>query len=907
MSWSRFLRRKFWDKERARELEAYLETETDENIARGMTSDEARHAARRKLGNPTQIREEIYRMNSVALIESLWQDVRYGLRMLAKNRGFTAVVVLSLALGIGANTAIFSLMNAALLKMLPVKSPEQLVQFKSVIPNIGSSEYFPYPAFKEFRDHNQVFSGVFAFAGINNVDFEMNGEGGIARGQVVSGEYFSVLGVNAVAGRIITPEDDKFAGGSPVAVISYEYWQKRFGLDPAAIGKKVVLNNSPFTIVGVTPPEFFGLQPGERIDVSVPMKMIAQVRPGWVAVGTPYYVFSSPARNWLHIMARLKPGVSTEQALANMEPTFRQAMREHVEGFTGTPFDSPAARRALLGAKLQLSSGGQGLEALRQKFSKPLFILMAAVALLLLITCANVANLLLARANARSKEIAVRLTVGAGRLRLVRQLIAESTLLAIAGGALGLLLAFWASRSLLVLMSHGSSPVSLSVRPDGTVLAFTLLVSLLTAILAGIAPAWRAARTNLAPSLVETTRSAGKGGGRSRFAKSLIVLQVALSLVLLVGAGLLTRSLENLKDFYPGFNKDNVLLLSLNPGLIGYKETRPGALYQTLLERFKALPGVRAVSFSMDTPLSGYFANVVPNIEGYKPPSGKEMTPVGFNIVGPDYFKAIETRILLGREFTARDQAGAPRVAIINQTMARDYYGNTNPIGRRISNPDWVADPSWLEIVGVVDDARQRDLRRQAEPMFYTPVAQSSIPGDVTFEIRTAMNPAAMASAARHVVAQLGSRLPVINVTTLSEQVDDSLVQERLIASLSSLFGILALILAAVGLYGLMTYAVNRRTNEVGIRMALGAQRGEIARMVLRESLLLVIIGLAVGIPVSLGASRLISSELYGLKPFDPITIAAAGFILMAIAALAGYLPARRASRVDPMVALRYE
>jgi predicted permease len=901
MRWNRFVRRKYWDEERARELEAYLDIETAENIARGMTAGEARHAALRKLGNRTIIREEIYRMNSIAFIESLWQDVRYGLRTLAKNRAFTLVVVLSLALGIGANTAIFSLMNAALLKMLPVKNPEQLVQFK------GLDYWFPYPAFKKFRDRNRVFSGVLAFASVRNLDFEVNGQGGIANGQVVSGNYFSVLGVNAILGRTLTTEDDKIACGSPVAVISYNYWQRRFGLDPAVIGKKVVLNNSPFTIIGVTPPEFFGLEPGERIDVSVPITMIEQARPGYAAKGTPYYVLTCPVRNWLRIMARLRPGVTRERALVNAEPIFRQVVREALEGLSGLPFDSPAVRRAILQTRLQLTSGGQGLAALRRQFSRPLFILMAAVALLLLITCANVANLLLARANARSKEIAVRLTVGAGRLRLMRQIITEGIVLAVAGGALGLVLAFWASRSLLLLMSHSKSPISLNVQPDLTVLAFTLLVSVFTAFLFGIIPSWRAARANLAPSLIESTRSAGRGGGRSRLARGLVILQVGLSLVLLIGAGLLARSLENLKAFYPGFNKDNVLLLSLNPGVIGYRGTRSNTLYQTLLDRIAALPGVRGASFSMDTPLSGGSNGTEVRVEGYKPESGKELTPVGLNLVGPAYFTTLETPILLGRDFTAADQAHTPKVAIVNQTMADYYFGNTNPLGRRISMPGWVGDPAWFEIVGVVKDAKQHDLREHSTPMAYMPVSQSGVPSGVTFEIRTLRNPTTISAVVLHAIAQTDSRLPVFNVRTLGEQLDDSLLQERLVASLSSLFGALALILAAVGLYGLMTYAVNRRTSEMGIRMALGARPGEIARMVLRESLRLVIAGLAVGIPVSLGASRLISSELYGLKPFDPVTIVAAGFALMAIAAFAGYLPARRASRVDPMVALRYE
>jgi predicted permease len=532
---------------------------------------------------------------------------------------------------------------------------------------------------------------------------------------------------------------------------------------------------------------------------------------------------------------------------------------------------------------------------------------MAAVALLLLITCANAANLLLARASVRQKEIAVRLTVGAGRLRLVRQLITESALLALTGGALGLLLAFWASRSLLILMSHSANPLSLSVRPDSTVLGFTLLASLLTALLFGIVPAWRVVHVDLSPALIESTRSAGRGGGRSRLGKCLVTSQVAVSLVLMIGAGLLARSLQNLKSFYPGFNKDNVLLLSLNPGMVGYKGKEANALYRTLRDRIGVLPGVRVVSFSMDAPLSGSSNGTELKVEGYKPQSGRELTPVSLNIVGPGYFKTLDTPVLLGCDFTSADQADAPKVAIVNETAAHEYFGDTNPLGRRISMPGWVGDPSWFEIVAVVKDARQRDLRQRPMPMAYVPVFQSGVPSGVTYEIRTAINPATMTTAVLHTITQTDSRLLVFNVRTLSEQMDDSLLEERLVASLSILFGALAVLLACIGLYGLMTYAVNRRTSEIGIRMALGAERAQIARMILRETLLLVTIGLAIGIPASFGASRLIRSELYGLQPGDPITISLAGIFMAAIATFAAYLPARRPSRVDPMIALRYE
>jgi predicted permease len=862
-----------------------------------------KHGSRRGEGweVPTLIREEIYRMNSIGVLETVLQDLRYSLRVVAKSPGFACVVVLSLALGIGANTAIFSLMDAALLKLLPVKKPEQLVQFKAM------DYWFPYPAFQKFRDRNQAFSGVFAFASLHDVDFEVNGQGAIAEGQIVSGDYFSTLGVNAVLGRIITPADTKAEGESPVAVISHEYWRRRFASDPGVIGKNVVLNNSPFTIVGVTPSEFFGLEPGERVDVSIPLTMIGQVRPGYAAPGSQYDVLTSPFRNWLRVMARLRPGITREQAHANMEPIFRQAMREAADGLHGLPFDSAIGRRALLAVKLEITSGGQGLAALRQRFSKPLLILMTAVVLLLLITCANVANLLLARANSRRKEIAVRLTVGAGRLRLVRQLITESVLLAIVGGVLGLLLAFWASRSLLALVSQSANPISLSVSPDGRILGFALLVSALTALLFGIVPAYRATRLDLSPTLIESTRSSGKGSGRSQLAKGLVILQVALSLVLMTGAGLLARSLKNLRSFYPGFNKDNVLLLSLNPGMTGYKDTQTNALYRTLCERIGVLPGVRAVSFSMEVPLSGSSNGTELKVEGYKPRSGGELTPAGLNLVGPEYFETLETPILRGRDFALSDQALALKVAIINETAARDYFGDTNPLGRHISMPEWIGDPSWFEIVGVVKDAKQRDLRQQQTPMAYVPVFQSGVPSGVTFEIRTASNPATTTAAVLHAIARTDSRLPVFNVRTLNEQIDESLLEERLVASLSSLFGALAVLLACVGLYGLMMYAVNRRANEIGIRIALGAERRQIVRMILRETVLMVAAGLAIGIPTSFGLSKLIQSELYGLQPHDPITIAAASLLMGAIAALAAYLPARRASRVDPMVALRYE
>jgi predicted permease len=631
-----------------------------------------------------------------------------------------------------------------------------------------------------------------------------------------------------------------------------------------------------------------------------------QIMGPFAATGTPYDVMTSALRNWLYIMGRLKPGVSKEQATAYLEPIFEGSIRGALEALTRVPFGSEPIRRAFLSLRLQLDTGGQGLRTLRERFSKPLLIVMAVVVLLLLVTCANIANLLLARGNSRQREIAVRLAIGAGRARLIRQLIAESVVLAVAGGAAGLLLAFWAGKSVLLMMSHSRTPVALDVRPDATVLAFTLAISVFTALLFGIAPAWKAARLRLTPRSLQATRSSRSIGTSSRLAKALVIVQVAVSLVLAIGAGLLTRSLTNLKDFYPGYNKDNVLLLSLDPGTIGYQEQQQVPLFERFLDRLSAIPGVRSATYSVHGLLNPNMSTSAIRVEGQKIEDRTELPPVGIEPVAPHYFATIQTPVLLGRDFTAADRHGALKVAAINQAAAHFYFGDANPIGRRISIPGYRGDPSWLEIIAMVEDVKFHNLREQATPMAYLSILQYP-ESPVTFEVRTAMNPAYVSTAVTNAIKAIDARLPVFNVKTLSTQLDDSLVQERLVASLSSTFGALALLVAGIGLYGLMAYAVNRRTNEIGIRMALGAKPAQISRMVLRETLLLVGLGLAIGIPAAMIASRLIASELFGLQSRDPITVLMASLLTASIAVLAGFLPARRASRVDPMVALRHE
>lgn len=854
------------------ELCSHLEMLVEENLRKGMSPEEARYAALRSFGGVEQVKEIYREKRGLPMIETLLQDLRYGSRMLAKSPGFTAVVVLSLALGIGANTAIFSLIDAVLLKMMPVRNPEQLVQLTWTAPDGRPDDSFSYPGFEEFRDHNQVFSGVFAFESLDRVNVGVNGQGELVAGQVVSGNYYSVLGVNAVAGRTIGPEDDRVPGPSPVAVISYNYWKRRFNFDPAVVGKGITLNGSPFTIIGVTPSEFFGLQVGDSVDLSIPTKMLAQVEPEWGVAERS--IFEARDTWWLRVMARTKPGVTEKQALANVETLFEQIKNETVGPF---PSNVPQLRQEILGTRIRIEPGSRGLSALRQRFSKPLLILMTVVGLVLLIACANVANLLLARSTARQREIAVRLTLGAGRPRLIRQLMTENLLLALCGGACGLLFAFWGTSLLLRLLSSSSTPIALSLAPDARVLCFTALVSLLTGILFGLAPALRATRLNLTPALKESASSPVGAGHRPGLSRALVALQVALSLMLLISAGLFVRSLQKLKSLDPGFNPEKVLLVSVDPTLIGYKGERSVNLYKGLLEEINAIPGVRAASLSSFSPISsGRWSNIVA-VQGYTP-QPNEGIGVHVNQVGPGYFKTLRIPVLMGREFTERDAAGAPNVAIINQTMAHYYYGGQNPIGKRfgLGGPETAGS---LEIVGVVQDAKYNNLREQTPRMAYIPFLQSGA-GNMTFEIRTANDPASVAGAVRQAVQSADKNLPIFDVRTLTQQMDESLIQERLVATLSSLFGLLALSLACVGLYGIMTYTVARRTNEIGIRMALGAQQSDVLWMVMRETLMLIIVGVTIGLPAALVATRLITSMLFGLTPSDPPTIFAATLLL---------------------------
>jgi len=834
-------------------------------------------------------------------MSTLIQDLKFGLRMLAKNPGFTAVAVLTLALGIGANTAIFSLLNVIMLRELPVQSPQQLVLLGKA-RSAGSSDDFAdtqiysYPFYREMRQKNQVFSDMSALLSL--LFGKMHGAvGGGAElepldVQLVSGNYFSMLGVKPILGRSFTEAEDEPAGGHPVAMASYSWWDHRWARDPSIIGKTVTLGSTVYTIIGVTSRGFFGTTVGESPNLWIPLSMEKQVSPGWN--GLDNKSFQS-----LYILGRLKPGVSVGQAQANVNLLARQIWRE----FAGSTL-TQREQEDLQHAQIELTPAARGLPRLRREASLPLQILMAVVGLVLLIACANIANLLLARATAREREIAVRMSLGAGRTRLIRQMLTETVLLAVAGGALGVALASWTGNGILAMVPHGSDPLPLDVAPDARVLGFTFIVSLATALLCGIAPALRATRLALSSSLKEG-RGAISIASRTPLARTLIVSQVALSLVLLIGAGLFLRTLVNLSHVDTGFNKENVLMFGIDPPSVGYKEDqRVVSLYQQIEQRVSVLPGVRAAGISFFTFNQGEWTDPV-SVIGRMPTPENDMA-VTHNVVGPGYFATLGIPLLLGRAFGPQDTGASPKVAVINETFARWYLPGGSPIGRHFGIGGDPAHSNDIEVVGVVKDAKYEGLRERPFPAAYYPYTQR-VQYLNDFEVRYTGKPDAIISEVRQAIGQVDRSLPVAYQGTMVEQVNRSIAGQALIARLSTFFGLLAAFLACIGIYGLMSYAVMRRTNEIGIRMALGAETSGVLWMVMRESLILVAAGVGIGIPAALAAARLVSSVLYGLKASDPVTIASSALVMIAVAALAGYLPARRAAKVDPMVALRYE
>jgi len=833
-------------------------------------------------------------------VDGLTQDLRHALRLIRKNPGFAAFVALTLGLGIGANASIFSLLDQVLVRRLPVRDPEQLVLLNGPGPNVGwitnSSSVlstFSHPMFEDFRDRNQVFSGVLArYPTSLQVALEDGTEEVDA--SLVSGTFFQVLGVGASLGRVFTSDDDRTPGGHPIAVLSHGYWVRRFGGDPGVIGRAIRINGQPLNVVGVAESGFHGIQLGRSAELFVPCMMKPRITPTWNGIGERRVM-------WLEVMARLRPGVTVEQAASAMNVLYRQILEAEAKELAGRP---ESFLKRFVEKKLEVLPGAQGAPELQSQLRTPLVVLMAMVGLVILIACANVANLLLARASSRQQEIAVRLALGARRGHLARQLLAESLVLSLLGAVAGLLLAAWTTGVLLRALPFEGVAQTLSADPDWRVATFALGLALVTALLVGLAPALQATRPDLASTLKQHAAAVAGGQQPLRFRKGLVIAQVALSALLLVGAGLFSRSLVNLRSLDPGFAKEGLLSFSVDPIHGGRSLDQSLLLYFRLRERLQEIPGVDSVSMTTEPLMTDSHDISTVAVEGYVPQEGENMNP-DVNGVGPDLFATLGMPLLAGRDIDERDGAAAPKVAVVNETFARYFFGSRSPIGRHFG---WGrSDPLQIEIVGVVRDAKFGNLRDSVPRFVYVPYAQNRDLGALTFYVRGQGGVAALSAAVREAVREVDPALPVVDLRTMRATIDESLFVDRIVAGLSAAFGLLATLLAAVGLYAVMSFAVARRTREIGVRVALGAGRARVLRLVLSEVALLSAIGMAIGLPGGWGMGRLLESRLFGLTAFDPATLATVALVLAATTLVAGVLPALRATRVDPATALRQQ
>ena len=927
-----FLKRNL-EQELADEIQLHLEMQIEDFERQGMNPDEARFAALRKFGGVDQVKEKYRDRRGLPFVETFLRDLGYGARMLRRSPIVTTVAILSLALGIGANTALFSVVDAVLLKTLPVEAPDRLLVFEwqagrafrttgmsgtsnvTVPPNMRGLSLFGYETVERMQQaqiaagSETPLSDLFAFGPLSKLTAKVGDEAEIIKGQAVSGNYFAALRVQPSVGRAITPDDDR-SGAAPVVLLSNQFWQDRFAANPAVIGQQLMLNRQSFTIVGVTPPEFNGtLQVNYKPDVTVPL-----------ALEPLLFAEKSNLKQgiwWLNVMGRLKPGATDEQARESLNGAFQSAALELMP----PPSKANQLAAAQLDSKdyprLLSESGRRGMPDVRKRFAPSIYVLFIVVALVLLIACANVANLLLARAALRGPEISVRLAVGAGRWSLIRQLLTESLLLAALGGALGVLFAFWGKSMLLALTKEetGLVPSGVDLSINWRVLIFTLVISLLTGLLFGSIPAWRATGLDLTTAL---KNSRGTSMPVSRLSKGLLVLQLAVSFLLLMGAGLFIRTLYNLQRVNVGFNQENLLVFRLEPEDSGYEDERLLQFYQQLFSRLDHLPDVRGVTFGR-VPLianSNWFNDFL--LPGESESTAPERDTMR-QIVRENYFATMEIPFLSGREFTPRDDAHAPRVGIVNQTFVREFFPDGEVLGKSVRFP---GDKSGIEIVGVVADTKYESQREDVKPLLYTPWQQEVAElGEMHFVIRTLSEPAALAASVRQVVRELDSNLPVIEIGTQAARAQSVLGQERLYVRLLSFFGGVALLLAAIGLFGVMAFSVSQRTKEIGIRMAFGAQMASVLKLIIWQGMKLVLLGLTAGALSWYVLNRVLQSQyfgpgtwergmtqqLYGIKLSDPLTLIVTGSLLILVALIACWLPARRAAKVDPLVALRYE
>jgi len=864
----------------------------------------------------------------------LARDLRYTWRGLSRSPLFTFVSVLSLALGVGANTAIFTLVDEVLLRMLPVKSPEQLVLFNGPRNHYGNNSggnMLSYPMYEDFRENfvdrgsapslprvsqpvpnpaptPKIFSGMFARRPIA-MNVGVSGQTERVPGELVSGTYFQVLGVGAAVGRVIVPDDDKVRGDGYVAVLSYDYWRNRFGADPKIVGQRLMINGYPFTVVGVSQAGFDGLDIGAVTSVRVPAMLKAQMTPNWDDV-------DNRRTRWVNVFARLKPGVTREQALATIQPFFHGLLEQEVQAsfFSNT---TPYTREQFLKGQVELLPAAQGRSPIRQQLEAPLKVLFYIVGGVLLIACANVASLLIARASTRQKEIAVRLALGASRGRIVTQLLVESITLAAIGGIVGLVLAAWTTRFLIGFLPTTGAPHAISGALDYRALAFNAGVSLVAGVLFGLVPALRSTKPSLAPTLKDQVGAVVGAASGVRLRKALVVAQVALSILLLVGAGLFIRSLRNLRLLDLGVNTENLIAFNIAPPLSGYTPVRTKQFNKQVADRAGAMAGISSISYAVMGLLEGGEWDSSISVEGYEAKPGENMNPY-CNAVSPGYFRTMGITLIAGRDFddhdaryvdATPDPAIPPsyRVAIVNESYAKYYFGDRSPIGRHIGFGTNPGTKTPIEIVGVVRDAKYTGVRDDIPRTVYFAFLENDFAGGVVMYVRTATRADAAFGSIRQMVHQLDANVPMFNLRTVEEQVNTSLLNERLVATLSSAFGVLATLLAVIGLYGVMAYAVARRTREIGVRMALGAVQGDVLWLVMREVLALVGAGLLIGLAGAVALSRFVASQLYGVTSNDPTTILVAVVTLSLAAIIAGYVPAWRATRVNPVVALRYE
>ena len=824
--------------------------------------------ARLRVGGVAQAAEEVRDQGTIRWLSDFLRDCRHGIRLLGRSPLFTSAAIVSLALGIGANTAIFSLIDAVILRMMPVHEPERLVQFSRVLS---------YPLFRQFGQELRCFTDMFAQSSMGRRDIMFDEEPEAVNAELVSGNYYSVLGVSAFAGRTFDPEIDR--DPTPVAVISHAYWKRRFGSDPAVIGRSFRWNGRVFTIIGITPPEFHGTVPGTPPEIALPLSMAGEIKdgPAWL---------TSDSRFWLSVMGRLRTGYTIERAQAEVAAIYSRVIQAEAEHYRGNEFQ----RQKILAQRMPLEASGNGFDNLRYRFAEPLRLLMGIVALILLIACANLANLLLGRATTRRREIAVRMAMGAGRGRVLRQLLAEGMLLAMAGGLLGVLLAWWSADALVVTMSNGGERIALNLRPDLRILVFAASISAAACLLFSLAPAIQAAREGLQPALAEA-----RSGARWRWGRGLIAAQVAISVLLVIGAGLFGRTLLRLYSIESGFHGEDVILISVKTDRASLQGH---ALRGRILESLRSMPGVASASFEM-SPLSHKGWEFASNVEGYTyGPNEDEHVHVSY--IAEDYFRTLRTPVILGREFTDRDTATSPKVVVVNEAFARRYFQGQSPLGKWIN---FKGEPDRMEIVGMAKDIRSRSLRGDIPATVYVDSAQASRPPTGTYIIQGA----GIAGIVDLALNRVDGNLRATDVRTLDENLSRSILRERMLGTLSGLFGALSLILVSVGVYGVMAFQVVRRQKEIGIRMALGARPIQVTGMVLSETAVPVGAGVGIGLAGALGITRLAEKMLYGVDPTDPVTFAGASVILILLALLAAYVPSRRAARLSPVETLRCE